>query len=140
MERSGPRTPGLQRCRIVKAQGASPTPRAPAAPAHPPLGEDAVYQWTGAGGCAYQSRPTLLVRTAYRVDAGAPRTSVYSAGSKPLRFTTGPLRGFSGRSSTVGRNADGPTIALHPAGPVQALDSAANGRSQYAFFRPPAAP
>ncbi|CAA9343447.1 MAG: hypothetical protein AVDCRST_MAG68-3174 [uncultured Gemmatimonadetes bacterium] len=129
----------LQHCRVVSQQAAQPerqTPAAAALPANPPMGEYAVYQWNGPGGFAYQYRVTLTAGGRYRVRDNEWGTYSYDAGSKRLRFASGPLRGFGGLYYTRGRNANGPTIALNPAGPVTDLEGRGNGAYQFAFFRP----
>ncbi|GGL79403.1 hypothetical protein GCM10010840_16620 [Deinococcus aerolatus] len=110
--------------------------RSTALPAHPPMGEYAVYQWNGPGGFVYQYRFSLVNAGRYRVRDDEWGNYSYTASSKRLTFTSGPLRGFGGLYYTTGRNADGPTIALNSSGPVTQLEERANGAYQFAFFRP----
>ena len=128
----------LKHCRVVEQGARRPEPPAPAPaalPANPPMGEYAVYQWNG-GGFAYQYRVTLASGARYRVRDNESGTYSYNPGTKRLTFSSGPLRGFGGLYYTRGRNADGPTIALNPAGAVTDLEGRANGAYQFAFFRP----
>ncbi|MFD1733082.1 hypothetical protein ACFSC4_21195 [Deinococcus malanensis] len=117
-----------------------PVPAQPAGqailPANPPMGEYAVYQWNGPGGFVYGYRFSLVDSKRYRVRDNEWGTYAYTASSKRLKFLTGPLKGFEGLYYTKGRNADGPTIALSPSGPVVNLESRANGAYQFGFFRP----
>ena len=115
----------------------TPVPASPSTlPAHPPMGEYAVYQWNGPGGFAYSYRFTLQAGGRYRVSGTEWGTYSYVPSTRQLTFLTGPLRGFGGLYYTQGRNANGPTIALNPRGAVTRLEQSANGTYQFGYFRP----
>lgn len=103
------------------------------APKNIPIGTYHVYQNDGTG-FNYQYKLQLKGYSSYVLN-GKPGSCAYNKTTKVIRFTSGPLKGFTGIYRPFTENQqDPPTIVLDVNGKVPDLQSTARGY-QYAYYQ-----
>lgn len=112
---------------------ANPTTKKSSSPDNAPLGKYHVYQTDGKG-FNYQYAFDLKSYQAYVLNGEVGKCS-YSAQTKSITFSTGPLKGFAGLyQKTTENEADPPSFILNPKGTVPVANSTHQGY-QFGYYQ-----